>query len=231
MTIRYKQLALASAVSAALAATEATAAVLEEVVVTAQKREQDLQSVPVSVTAFTGEQVRDLGIQDQIGIIAQSPGVTLNDFGASPIIRIRGIGPETFSESVESSAAVYRDEVYRPTLAANGAQLFDIDRVEVLRGPQGTLYGRNTNAGLIHYYSAKPTDELDGYAEIQAGSFGQLIVEGAVSGGFSDSVRGRLSLKSNTDDGYQENLGSGGGDEFGATDVQAGRAPKQRYAV
>lgn len=191
--------------------------------VTVQKREENLQTVPVSVTAFSGDQVKKLGFQNQTQIIGQSAGITLNDFGASPVVRIRGVGPETFSETVESSAAIYRDEVYRPTMAANSAQLFDVARVEVLRGPQGTLYGRNTNAGLMHFYSERPTDELEGYGEVQVGNFGQLIAEGAVSGPLADNVRGRLAIKSNKDDGYQENLGSGGGDDFGATDVLAVR--------
>lgn len=198
--------------------------VLEEVVVTAQKREQDLQTVPVAITAFSGDQMKNLGFQNQTDIISQSPNVTLNDFGTGPSIRIRGIGADTFSETIESSAATYRDEVYRPTMAANNGQIFDQERVEVLRGPQGTLYGRNTNGGLIHFYSQRPGDELNGYAELQLGNYGQQIFEGAVGGPFSDWARGRFSVKRNKDDGYQENLGSGGGDDFGKTDITAFRA-------
>lgn len=118
--------------------------------------------------------------------------------------------------------AFYRDEIYRPIMAANSAQLFDVERVEVLRGPQGTLYGRNTNAGLVHVYSARPAEEFEGYGEIQVGNYGQIVTEGALSGAIADGIRGRLSVKYNKNDGYQENLGSGGGD-FRATDVFAVR--------
>lgn len=234
-SIKFRKLAISSAISIAISTQvvnaqedqteepEKSKSVFEVIEVNASKRIQSIQKVPTSVTAFSGDDVKNLGFQSETQVISQSAGVTLNDYGAAPSIRIRGVGADTFSETVESSAAVYRDDVYRPTMAANNSQLFDIERVEVLRGPQGTLYGRNTNAGLIHFTSARPTDDLEYYAEAQVGSFGQFVLEGALSGGLSESVRGRISFKSNTDDGYQKNLGTGGGDNFGSTDVQAVR--------
>lgn len=217
--------AIPSALALAFGSTAVYAEVLlEEIVITAQKREQNLQDVSVAVTALSGDQISALGLQSQTQLIAQSPGVALNDNGATNIIRIRGMGADTFSDALESSAAVYRDEVYRPTLASNNAQMFDVERVEILRGPQGTLYGRNTNAGLIHVYSRRPTEELEGYGEVQVGNFGQTIFEGAISGTVTDAARARLAVKYNKDDGYQKNQGSGGGDDFGATDVTAVRA-------
>ena len=198
---------------------EGHTAVPDEVVVTAQQREKNLQAFPVAVTSFTGEEVKALGFQTQTDVFSQSVGASLSDFGTSKALRIRGLGPEVFSESIESSVAIYRDGVYRPTMAANSQQLFDVARVQVLRGPQGTQYGRNTNAGLVHIYSQRPTGELEGYAELQAGNYSQLIGEGAVSGGLTDALRGRLSMKYNKDDGYQKNLGSGGGRNYGETDV------------
>ena len=199
----------------------AQSGLIEEVIVTAQKREQNTQDVSIAVTAFTGEQLSNLGMENQAQVIAQTPGVSLLDFGPSMSIRIRGIGTGAFSEIVEAPAAIYRDEVYRPNMPANSAQMFDVERVEILRGPQGTLFGRNTNAGLIHVLSRRPTETFEGYAEVQAGNFGQFIFEGALGGPLSQTVRGRLSAKLNTDDGYVKNLGSGGGDEFGATDILA----------
>lgn len=213
-------------IAPALAATvpfTVLAAGLEEVVVSAQKREQNQQQVPIAITAFDASEIKNLGLRDTVRLVEQSIGVTLYDTGPSPFIKIRGIGADTLSEALESSVSFYQDEVYRPTLASQYQQLFDTERVEVLRGPQGTLYGRNSNAGLIHIYSARPTEELTGYVEGQAGSYGQFIVEGAVSGPIASSVRGRLSLKSNTDKGYQENQGSGGGSNFGRTNYQAMR--------
>lgn len=195
-----------------------TSAQSDQIIVTAQKREQSLQDVALSITAFSGSQLKNLGIQDQTQLTAQTPGLTLENFGPSINFRIRGVGTETFNESAESSAAFYRDEIYRPTMAGNSGQLFDVERVEVLRGPQGTLYGRNSNAGLVHVYSKRPTEEFEGYGELQGGSFGQVIAEGAVSGPLTDFLRGRVAAKYNRDAGIQDNLGSGGGD-FWKTDI------------
>ena len=97
-----------------------------------------------------------------------------------------------FSEHNEAPVAVYVDDVYLSNLAGLSFQLYDLERVEVLKGPQGTFFGRNTTGGVIHFVTRKPSDGLDGFAEVPAGEFAQLRFEGALGGAFSDSVRGRL---------------------------------------
>jgi iron complex outermembrane receptor protein len=196
--------------------------VLEEVVVSAQKREQSIQEVGISISAFDGDTIDALGFQSAVDIVNQVPNLTLRDAGTVPLIAIRGNSLIDFGDGNETPVGFYIDEVYRSTVSGQQAQLFDLERIEVLRGPQGTLYGRNTTAGLIHFISRKPTDTSEGYFNIQAGSFNQLILEGALSGPLSESARGRIAFTSNTDGGWQDNKGSGGGN-FAETDIFAAR--------
>ena len=195
---------------------------MEEVTVTAQKREQNLQDVSLAITAFSGETIKNLGFQSSVDIVAQAPNTFFRPTGPTAIFSIRGINLLDFGDANEPPIGFYRDEVYRGTVAGQASQIFDLERVEVLRGPQGTLFGRNTTGGLVHFFTARPTEEFEGYAEIQYGSHNQKILEFAVSGPLSERVRGRFSMKYNKDDGWQENQFNGA--DFAATDVISGRA-------
>ena len=180
--------------------------VLEEVVVTAQKREQSLQDVGISVTAFSGDQIRELGYTNTIDIAAQTPGLGIIQYHPTlTTTNIRGISQNDFQDQLEAPIAVYVDEAYVSAMGAGHAQLFDLERVEVLRGPQGTLFGRNATGGLIHYISAKPTEEPEGYLEFTYGSYNQKKFEGAVSGALTDNLLGRVSFAGNFHDGVGEN--------------------------
>ncbi len=174
------------------------AAVLEEVVVTAQKREQSLSDVGISVTAFTGEQMKALGISSTQDIDNQTPGLIVTDFGGgtTTVFTMRGAGQLDFNDQQEGPVAVYIDGAYNSYLAGVGFNFYDLERVEVLRGSQGTLFGRNATAGLVHIISAKPTEEHEGYVELTGGEYGQFKAEGAVSGPLSDSLMGRVSIQS-----------------------------------
>ena len=187
----------------------AQAQVLEEIIVTAQKREQQLQNVGVSVSAFSGEQIEALGWDNSLDVAAQTPGlVTTSNTGDSAniaLFSIRGVSQLDFAEGQEAPVALYRDEAYVSSPGASGVPAFDIARIEVLRGPQGTLYGRNATGGLVHFISNKPSEEFEGYIEASAGEFGQYGVRGAVSGPVSENVQGRLAAYYNTDDGYIDN--------------------------
>jgi len=204
----------------------AAAEILEEVVVTAQKREQSLQDVPVSVTAFTGDAARELGFVNSVDIAAQTPNMNIGTpvgEGNNPSLVLRGVGLNDFNDNNESPVAMYRDEVYISSMAGQTFQLFDMKRVEVLRGPQGTLYGRNATGGLVHFISNTPTDEFGGYGDLILGSENQIKFEGAVSGSLGDSskVRGRLAVAANQHDGYVDNrIGS----DANEADNVAGRA-------
>ena len=212
-------------VSGMVVAGSAYAAILEEIIVTAQKREQNIQDVGISVTAFSGEQMKELGFATSVDMVAQTPGLNVvSPFGAGNNVAftLRGVGLNDFSESNEAPVAVYVDGVYNATLAGLGFQLFDLERAEVLRGPQGTLYGRNTTGGLVHFISKKPSQETGGYAELTLGEFRMTRFEAAFGGGVTDRLSARMSLLYNYNHGYIENLLPGVADA-GETDNISGR--------
>ena len=129
---------------------------LEEVVVTAQKREQNLQDIGVSVTAFSGAQMRKLGFVESNDLIAQTPGLEVSGYGGSAIasFNVRGVGQNDYTANQEAPVALYIDEAYQSSNVTTRFSLFDVERAEVLRGPQGTLFGRNATGGVgtLHYY-------------------------------------------------------------------------------
>ena len=186
----------------------AEAGPLEEVIVTAQKREQSLQEVGVSVTAFGADGLRDLGFAESTDIAAQTPGLNIGTpvgEGNNPSIVLRGVGLNDFNDNNEGPVALYKDGVYLGAMAGQTFQLFDIERVEVLRGPQGTLYGRNTTGGLVHFISNRPTEENDASLGISYGSYNQLKLEGALGGALSEDIRVRFAMTANDHEGYVEN--------------------------
>ncbi|MGI9285288.1 MAG: TonB-dependent receptor [Pseudomonadales bacterium] len=212
----FKRHPLAAAVGIASALTvglPANASVLEEVVVTAQKREQVLQDVGIAVTAFTGTQMRKLGVTQSIDIAAFTPGVHIggNLAGQNTQFTIRGVTQNDFADIVEAPVAVYVDEAYIALANGQTFSTFDIDRVEILRGPQGTLFGRNATGGLAQYVTNKPTFDTEGYVDVTAVQFdvpnnaNAYTVEAAVSGGLSESVAARVAVKWNKQDPYLEN--------------------------
>ena len=157
-SLGYIKKPLVMAIGVTLAQQVAAQSALEEVIITAQKREQNLQDVPVAVTAFTGKQMAALGVQKSYDIAAFSPGVHIsgNLAGQNTQFSIRGVTQNDFNDIVEAPNAVYLDEGYIAIAQAQTFALFDIDRVEILKGPQGTLFGRNATGGLVHYISNKP---------------------------------------------------------------------------
>lgn len=204
---------------------EATVAqTLEEIVVTAQKREQNLQDVGIAVTAFSGDQIQKLGFTNTTDVVSMTPGLnyTVPNAESSQInFFLRGVGLNDFADANENPVAVYVDDVYRPAMGGLSFQLFDMERVEVLRGPQGSLFGRNTTGGLVHFLSKRPTDELDGYLSLTGASNGQFKFEGALGGPIGETVSGRLSVATNTHDGYTDNRGTG--PDYNETDAKAVR--------
>lgn len=197
MSIRIQIVAAALVFAQALGVSAASAQVIEEIVVTAQKREQAITDVPITISAFTGEDIRGRNITKPQGIAFLVPNV---DFKGSaqgetnPAITIRGVGMNNFNSNNNTSVGMYVNGVGLSSTAMMSLNMLDVERIEVLKGPQGTLYGRNSSAGAINIWSAKPTQELDGFAALTAGDYETLRFEGAVGGGFSDSVSGRISL-------------------------------------
>ncbi len=195
--------------------TGASAQVLDEVVVTAQKRQQDIQDVGIAITAFTGAQLEALGAEESFDVAAFSPGVHIsgNLAGQNTQFTIRGVTQNDFNDIVEAPNAAYLDEGYFAIAQAQTFAILDIDRVEILKGPQGTLFGRNATGGLVQYVSRKPNfEELEGFIDVTFGRFdsnadaNQARVEAAVGGPLGERVAGRFAALFNRHDGYLNNL-------------------------
>ncbi|MBM5810544.1 MAG: TonB-dependent receptor [Gammaproteobacteria bacterium] len=196
---------------------------LDEIVVTAQKREQGIQDVPIAVTAFSGEQMTQLGFRESADIVSMTPGVGVsgNIGGQFLTFNIRGVSQSDFADLHESPNAVYIDQVYLSLMQANKFGLFDSERVEVLKGPQGTLYGRNATGGLVHYITRKPTDAFEAFADLAYGSFSQTRFEGALSGPVAGSLKARVALLYDRRDEIYQNQVPGVDDEWGESSVAA----------
>ena len=202
---------------------------LEEILVTARKREQSVQDVGISITSFTAEQLKDLGLVHQTDIVNQTPNlsyVTPFGDGNNSAFTLRGVGLNDFSEHNESPTAVYIDQVYQAALAGLNFQLYDLERVEILRGPQGTLYGRNTSGGLTQFVTKKPSEEFEAYVEATFGEYSQVRLEGAAGGPLGNTAAGglpalwRLSDMLHDHDGYHKTRTAGLHDS-NSTDVWA----------
>ncbi len=180
--------------------------VLEEVVVTAQKREQSLQDVPIAVAAMTGEKINDTGIVNLEELTLYMPNVSISKGAGQPNLFIRGVGSGT-NAGFEQSVGLYIDGIYsgRAQLASVPLTL-DLARVEVLKGPQGILFGKNTIGGAINITSAKPDFEFESYVEaLYEPDAGEQLYTGVISGGITDSIAGRLAVRYEGMDGWWEN--------------------------
>jgi len=155
-----------------------------DIVVTANKRGENLQKVPLSVSAFSGEQIARLNIRDTTQITQQIPALHVNAWSPKlTIFSLRGISQNNFTDNLEAPVAVYQDNAYVASMNAISGQLFDVKRIEVLRGPQGTLFGRNATGGLIHYISNDASeDDFNGYVQGDYGRFESRAIEGAIGG-------------------------------------------------
>lgn len=178
---------------------------LDEVIVTAQKREQSLQDVSAAVSAVTVDRLQMAQINNLSDLQLIVPSITLgNDFNMAKLF-VRGVGANTSTTGSETGVAVHVDGVVIARAEAQLTSLFDLDRVEVLRGPQGTLYGRNATGGSINMITAKPTDELEAYGQVKLGNYSALTTEGAISGPITDSIRARVAFKTEDRGGFGMN--------------------------
>ncbi|MGH7821603.1 MAG: TonB-dependent receptor, partial [Candidatus Binatia bacterium] len=168
------------------------AAGIEEIVVTAQKREANIQDVPISMTALGGEEAGFRAVRDLFDLQRQVPNLDVGEREGNSTVSIRGVGLNVEFGNVEGSTAIHIDGHYQPRVTSGIFGLNDLERVEVLRGPQGTLYGRNATAGAINFILKKPTDELEGMVRLGYGSFDTKSVFGVVSGPL---VKGLLNAR------------------------------------
>ncbi|MEA3180934.1 MAG: iron complex outerrane recepter protein [Gammaproteobacteria bacterium] len=212
-----RQFSVDQPISPQPAAAEETSTI-GEIIVTAQRRQQSIQDVGVSITAVSSEQIRQFGITSSKDIAQIAPGVVFEagegGGGIENGLTIRGISQSDFSPIQESPNSIYLDDVYISSPNAAGFMTYDLDRIEVLRGPQGTLFGRASSGGLVNYISKQPTDAFDAYAQIGYGSYADRWFEGAVGGPLADGIRGRLSYRWEEANGYMENRMPGGQDTF-----------------
>ena len=190
------------------------ATTLGGITVTARKREETLQDVPVAVTAFTPEVLDRLNVQDIGDLDAQVPNLTIyaaRGSSSAATAYIRGVGQSDTLWGVDPGVGIYLDDVYIARPQGALLDVFDVGRVEVLRGPQGTLYGKNTIGGAIRYIGRELPKELDGYAAVTVGNHGQLDVKGGIGGpvGGTEALRARLSVASMNRDGFGTNLSNG----------------------
>ncbi len=202
------------------------AALLEEVIVTAQKREQSVNEVPITITALSAEMVTNLGVRTMEDMAMTTPGLVVNATAATGTSSwsIRGVGFQDYSTAASSTVGIYFDEIAFPYPAMVTGQFFDIGRIEVLKGPQGDLYGRNTTAGQVSFHSARPTDEFEAGFTAGIANYSQYELEGYASGALSDTARARVAFKTvQRQDGWQESL-SRPGDKLGEVETYSIRA-------
>ncbi|MDB5971062.1 MAG: hypothetical protein JWQ90_3512 [Hydrocarboniphaga sp.] len=190
------------------AAPEPVPAQLEEIIVTATRREQSLSKVPIAVTEVSAEQLDSAVVRDTQSLQMQVPSLAVTVSGsesAGAVIRIRGVGTSGGNAGFESSVGTFIDGVYIPRAGLALNDLVDIDRIEVLRGPQGTLFGKNTSVGAINVYTKQPTFEPEAELSGSVGSYENIIARGSVSGGVTDKLALRLAGQYNVRDGYIQN--------------------------
>jgi len=187
---------------------------LEEIIVTAQKRTESVQEVAAAISALSGSMLDARGITNVESLVTSVPGMHFSQSGANARITVRGIGTEQTTVTGDPGVAFHIDGVYQSRASAGSALFYDLDRVEVLRGPQGTLYGRNATGGSVNLISKRPTEELGGNLELQLGNYNQKRVRGVFNTPLTDddSLMLRVSGQQETRDGYLNNLTPGADD-------------------
>ena len=191
---------------------------LQSIVVTAQRREESVEDVPMSIQAFGSETLETLRVTSVDDLQSVVPSFSVSQsYQGVPTYTLRGIGFNTINLSATSTVGTYVDEVAYPYPFMNSGPVFDIERIEVLKGPQGTLFGRNTTAGLINVVTNKPVDEFQARASADIGNYQTFNYEGMVNLPFSERVQGRLAFRQElSHDGWQESISRG--EERGAVD-------------
>jgi iron complex outermembrane receptor protein len=185
---------------------EKSSAKLEVILVTSQRRTEALQDVPTAVTRIDGNDLADEGIPDLLELQSLAPNLQISVAAGMPRVYIRGIGLTSFAMGSEPSVAFHVDGAVLSRPSAQASSFFDVDRIEVLRGPQGSLYGRNATGGSLNVHTRRPTDAVEGYTNFQSGNYGLLDLEAAVGGALvAGEFNGRIAVKIRKRDGYGVN--------------------------
>lgn len=224
MLKKYKYNSVYLATLAVIGSMTVQAAEIEKIEITATKRVQSIQTIGTAVSAFNGDDIKEMKLESPTDLAAHIPGLNTANAtsGGTPIFAIRGIGLDDFNINNSSGVGVYVDEVFVSSPMLLGFQLMDVERVEVLKGPQGTLYGKNTTGGAINFVTNKPTEDFNGSVTAGYGRWGRFDLGGYVNGAVSDSVNGRLAYSYlKQQDGWQTDIDTGR--EFGKNDKFAVR--------
>jgi len=177
---------------------------IENIIVTAQKREQSLQDVPIVVTAISEQLLKDTGVKDIKDLTLLTPGLLVTSTSNESVTtaRIRGIGTVGDNPGLESSVGVVIDGVYRPRNGVGFGDLGELERIEVLKGPQGTLFGKNTSAGVINVVTKKPSFDFGADIELTGGNYGAMEGAASITGPLAETLAGRLYVASRQRDGF-----------------------------
>jgi iron complex outermembrane recepter protein len=213
---------------------------LDIIIVTAQQREENLQDVPISAAALSGDSLDAIfsGGEDVLALAARVPALYAESSNgrAAPRFYIRGLGNTDFDLAASQPVSVIMDDVVMENVALKSTPLFDLDRVEVYRGPQGTLFGRNTTAGVVRFTSVKPSDETSAQGSASYGTYGSLSAEGGVGGKITDGLSGRISGLWQRRDDWIDNTTIPGENDLGGFNEVAGRIqllaePNDRFSA
>jgi iron complex outermembrane receptor protein len=201
-----------------------SAGVIDEITVTATKRASNLQDTPISIAAFSMSQLDDAGVQNVTDLRSIVPGLHIGTSTSSGVnlIALRGISSTNIRLIGDPTVAYHVDGIYRGRQTAGNMAFYDLERIEVVKGPQGTLYGRNATAGSINVISAKPKDFFEANTELTLGNYSEVQVRAMINLPVSDSFALRLSAARLVRDGYQEN-GPLVSDNLGDADETMGR--------
>lgn len=194
----------------AVAGTSHAQPVLEEVIVSAQKRNQSVQDVPIALSAFTSDSIEQIGTPDFYGLQFFTPGLSVSGAsGAFVSPYIRGIGTNQTSVGTDPSIGVYQDGIYLARKGGALSDLLDVERVEILKGPQGTLFGRNAIGGAISITTKKPHEDVEAMVGAGFGNYGSRMARGILNLPVTDGVYPRGALQTRQRDGWQENIVNG----------------------
>jgi iron complex outermembrane receptor protein len=196
---------------------------LEEIIVTAQKRVESAQDVPIALSVFDSGTLQRANIRRIEEIVMRTPNFTMMRVNVGePQFYIRGVGSNSDSAAGDPTVGVFQDEVYIGRISGAAFDVFDMERVEVLRGPQGTLFGRNTSGGAVNFIPKRPDQDFYASAELDAGNYSSLAGRAVLNGGLTDTIAGRLSVSHRSHDGFSENIITG--DELDDEDNWSARA-------
>ena len=199
---------------------------LEEIIVTAQRRAENLQNVPIAISALSSAELDLRGIESPEGLQFSVPNLNLGQEAGNGwtnvVATIRGVG--TVNALLDPGVPMHINGHYMQSTAVLARDFLDVERVEVLRGPQGTLYGRNAIGGSINIITRRPTEDFEGLLSIDAGSYDKRQVQAVLSGPISERLRGRLTISDETREGYVRNVSNRGADDYQNADYTAVRA-------